>query len=132
MNTRYKTVPKLVKATQSQMLDDEAIFVGISTAQISYKHAHTPIKKMEANTQIDQEIGSLISSINIKHPKMAKTKKVKYLLVKLTNSDSQISNQQLKYKSSVDRYNKALENPVTFIFTHLLGYKPIDNSIVMS
>lgn len=132
MNTRYKTVPKLVKATQSQMLDDEAIFVGISTTQISYKHAHTPIKKMEANTQIDQEIGSLISSINIKHPKMAKTKKVKYLLVKLTNSDSQISNQQLKYKSSVDRYNKALENPATFIFTHLLGYKPIDNSIVMS
>lgn len=132
MNKRYKTVPKLVKITQNQMADDINIFSGINSAQASYRAAKTPTKKMEANTQIDQETGSLISSINVKHPKMAKKHKVKMLVNKLNNSDAIINSQQLKYNISVEKYNKALKNPATFLFVKILGYKPINNTIAMS
>lgn len=132
MDKRYKTVPKLVKITQNQMVDDINIFSGINSAQASYRAANTPIKKMEANTQIDQETGSLISSINVKHPKMAKKRKVKMLVNKLNNSDAVINSQQLKYNISVEKYNKALKNPATFLFVKILGYKPINNTIAMS
>lgn len=132
MNKRYQTVPKLVKTTQTVMRDDEVIFAGINTARASYKGANTPVKKMEANTQIGQETGSLINSITIKHPKLAKEKRIKKLVNELNISDNTINSQQLKYNASVKRYNKAVDNPTTFIFVKLLGYKTINSTIALS
>lgn len=108
MQRRADLVPNLVNSVQGSMDHESEIIATITEARKAYDDADTPEEQVNANDQLGQSVGTLVSVIQESYPELGSNENVKTLMTQLEGSENRISVERKNYIDSVRVYNQNL------------------------
>lgn len=123
MQRRADLIPNLVNSVQGSMAHETEIVTQITEARKAYNDANTPQEKVDANTQIEQSIGTMVSVIQENYPQLASNENVKTLMVQLEGTENRISVERKNYIDEVQAYNQNLVRFPKNIVANLMGFE---------
>lgn len=121
LQRRYDLIPNLVNAVKGSMKQERAVFGDIAAARSNYAKAETPKEKANANSQLDQSVGTLINVIKEAYPELNSNKQVDTLMTQLEGSENRIAVERKRYNDAVLSYNNAVVTFPKNIFANMMG-----------
>ncbi|MFD1484928.1 LemA family protein [Lacticaseibacillus baoqingensis] len=121
MQRRADLIPNLVSAVKGSMNHETEVFDDIAKARSNYSAASTTKEKAQADSQLNQSVGTLLNVIKESYPKLSSQENVQTLMTQLEGSENRISTERRRYIEDVKAYN---QDVVTFpknIFANMMG-----------
>lgn len=123
MQRRADLIPNLVSSVQGSMDQETKVIKQITDARKQYNSANTPQEKVDANTKIEQSLGTMVNVIQENYPQLASNENVKTLMVQLEGTENRISVERKNYIDEVQKYNKNLVSFPKNLVAKTMGFE---------
>lgn len=123
MQRRADLIPNLVNSVQGSMDHETEVIKQITDARKQYNNAGTPQEKVDANTKIEQSLGTMVSVIQESYPQLTSNENVKTLMVQLEGTENRISVERKNYIGEVQKYNQNLVRFPKNIVAKTMGFE---------
>lgn len=124
LQRRYDLIPNLVSSVEGSMKQEQEVFGNIAKARENYSKANTVSEKVEASSELDQSVGTMISVINESYPELSSNDNVKTLMTQLEGTENRISVERDRYNQEVSTYNVAIKKFPNSIIANMSGHQP--------
>lgn len=126
IQTRYETIPDLVKVVEAKTAKDENIISSITEAREELAKAMASQNfeaELEADNKITEQIKTLLTVVNENYPDLSNDKEFLRLMDSISSSAQKINVARVDYSTAVGYYNKQVRSWPTVIYANLLGFE---------